>query len=317
MSNPILFSISDNRENFVDKLKTVCDSFSVNTVLYKTHFGSVNMQKFSDGELCVDFSESVRGKKIYILSSFNNSDEIVKLMLAIDAAKRANAVEIIPILPYYIYARGDKKDQSRGPIGAKVMAKMIESAGATSVILFDLHADQIQGFFDIPVMHIDGKNVFDNYIVSVCNGNTILCSPDAGSGKRVQRYKKHLAKHFGVNLSYVMAEKIRSGPNEVEEIIIIGDVTGKDVIIIDDLIDTAGTLCTAAKSLLDKGAKSVRAVISHPILSGPAYERISNSSLTELVVSDSLESKPNEKIKVISVADQISRAITAFNSGLR
>jgi ribose-phosphate pyrophosphokinase len=240
--------------------------------------------------------------------------------LAIDAAKRAAAAEIIVILPYFPYARQDKKDQSRGPIGAKVMVEMIENRGATGVITFDLHADQIQGFFNIPVTHLEGKNVFDNYIASIYNENTILCGPDAGSGKRVKRMKDQLAKYHDISINYVMLDKTRKQANVIDEMIIIGDVTGKDVIILDDMVDTAGTLCKAAEVIMEAGANSVRAIISHGVLSGPALGRIEKSVLTELVISDSLD-KGDEpigygipKIKTISVATQIGYAVIAINS---
>lgn len=274
----------------------------------------INSQKFSDGELCVDFTNSIRGKRVYILTSANSSDEIMKLNLAIDAAKRAAAKEIIPILPYFPYARQDKKDQARGPIGAKVMVEMLEQRGSTGVITFDLHADQIQGFFNIPVTHLEGKNVFDSYIASIFNENTVLCGPDAGSGKRVKRMKDQLKNHHDININYVMMDKTRKEANVIDEMYIIGDVKGKDVIILDDMVDTAGTLCKAAEVLIEEGANSVRAIISHGVLSGPAYERIQDSKLTELVVSNSLTTITNNKIKTISLAEQVSYAIIAINS---
>lgn len=296
----------------------------------------LNTQIFSDGELCVDFVDSVRGKRVYLLSSPHSSDEILKLILAIDAAKRGGAHEIIPILPYYPYSRQDKKDQSRGPIGARVMSTMIENAGATSIILFDLHADQIQGFFNIPVTHIEGKTVFDDYIASITTENTILCGPDAGSGKRVKRMRDQLAKYHNINLNYVMMDKTRKAANVIDEMIVIGDVKGKDVIIIDDMIDTAGTLCKGVDVLLDAGANSVRAVISHGILSGNAYLNIGHSKLIDLTISDSLVIEDPIKvcnksfneddclkikhgydiIKTISLGEQIFYAIKSLNNGL-
>lgn len=294
----------------------------------------VNSQKFSDGELCVDFKNSIRGKRVYLLTSPNNSDEIMKLNLAIDAAKRAAAKEIIPILPYFPYARQDKKDQSRGPIGAKVIVEMIEGRGATGVITFDLHADQIQGFFNIPVTHLEGKNVFDTYIADIYDEDTILCGPDAGSGKRVKRMKDQLQKYHNISINYVMLDKTRSQANVIDEMVIIGDVKGKNVIILDDMVDTAGTLCKAAEVLIEAGAKSVRAIISHGVLSGPAFERIGESVLKELIISDSLP-KPDSlklclkdyselkcvkiktgcnKIKQTSLAKQIGLAVSAINS---
>lgn len=327
----ILFSIS-GRDEFATQILRVANYYSGNPS--PTILGECNVQKFSDGELCVDFNTSVRGKIVYIFSNFNNSDEILKLMLAIDAAKRAEATKIIPVLPYFIYARGDKKDQARGPIAAKIMAEMIEQRGATSVIIAELHADQIQGFFNIPVTHIQGKNVFDTYIARIYGENTILCAPDAGSGKRVERMIKQLKKYHAIDLTYVLMHKIRNKPNEIEKMVIIGDVQGKDVIILDDLIDTGGTLCRAAEELKNNGAKTVRAVITHGVLSGKAYENISNSVFEDLVISDSLplltrETYPQQDIKglhvfstamckidVVSVIDQIGYAIAAMNGSL-
>jgi ribose-phosphate pyrophosphokinase len=317
MIDSLLFSL-DGREDIANKVVKAANSWN-QTLTEDTEIGFLRNQKFSDGELCVDFTDSVRGKRVYILSSPNTSDEIIKLNLAIDAAKRGAAKEIIVILPYFPYARQDKKDQSRGPIGAKVMAEMIEERGATSIITYDLHADQIQGFFNIPVTHIEGKNVFDDYIYFLTSSgslNITLCGPDAGSGKRVKRMKDQLAKKYNTNLNYVMLDKTRKEANVIDEMVIIGDVVGKDIIILDDMVDTAGTLCKAAEVLIENGARSVRAIISHGVLSGPAYNRIDDSMLTELIISDSLESMVMDKIVVFSVAEQIGMAIAANNLGL-
>lgn len=329
--NNILFSL-DGRVALAKEIINHNDILS--GIANHMAFGDLNAKKFSDGELCVDFNDSVRGKRVYLLSSPNNSDEIIKLELAIDAAKRGAAAEIIPILPYFPYARQDKKDQSRGPIGAKVMAIKLEAIGATSVITYDLHADQIQGFFEIPVTHIEGKNVFCDYIAKIANPNTILCGPDAGSGKRVKRMKEQLIKHHNLNLSYVMMDKTRKEANVIGDMEIIGEVKGKDVIILDDMVDTAGTLCKAAEVLKKAGANSVLAIISHGVLSGNAFENIGESQLTKLVISDSLPTadymdlcakdfseekcinirKGSEKIEIVSVAKQIGFAIAAINN---
>lgn len=336
MISSLLFSL-----NVGEKLtNSILDDTNLLTLEEEMTLGKLRTQKFSDGELCVDFVDSVRGKRVYILASPNNSDEIMKLNLAIDAAKRGAAKEIIPILPYFPYARQDKKDQSRGPIGAKIIAEMIEHRGATSVITFDLHADQIQGFFNIPVTHLEGKNVFDDYIAESMNeysdGEIILCGPDAGSGKRVKRMKDQLSKRHNINVNYVMLDKTRKQANVIDEMVIIGDVKGKNVIILDDMVDTAGTLCKAAEVLKDAGAKTVRAIISHGVLSGPAMERIGESKLAQLIISDSLqmktaselcdkefdESKCHDIIKgckktfVVSVSKQIGLAIAAINNNL-
>ena len=335
MYSSLLFSL-----NVGEKLtQSILEETNHLTLDEEMTLGQLRTQKFSDGELCVDFIDSVRGKRVYILASPNNSDEIMKLNLAIDAAKRGAAKEIIPILPYFPYARQDKKDQSRGPIGAKIIAEMLEHRGATSVITFDLHADQIQGFFNIPLTHIEGKNVFDSHIAEITKffeGETVLCGPDAGSGKRVKRMKDQLSKRHGVNLNYVMLDKTRSKANVIDEMVIIGDVKDKHIIILDDMVDTAGTLCKAADVLKNAGAKSVRAIISHGVLSGPAMERIGESKLESLIISDSLalktaselcEKEYNEakchdiilgcdKTLVISVATQIGLAIAAINNNL-
>ena len=310
MENSILVSL-DGREDFANEIVDFIDNHKIKK---KVSLDTVTSEKFSDGELCPDFDNSIRGKRVYILTSANDSDKIINLNLAIDAAKRAAAREIIPILPYFAYARQDKKDQSRGPIGAKVIVEMLEHRGATGVITFDLHADQIQGFFNIPVTHLEGKNVFDSYIASIYNENTILCGPDAGSGKRVKRMKDQLQKYHDLAINYVMLDKTRKEANVIDEMIIIGDVSGKDIIILDDMVDTGGTLCKAAEVLIDAGAKSVRAIISHGVLSGPAYERIENSKLTELVISNSLDSVRARKIKIVSLDRQIMLAISAINS---
>jgi ribose-phosphate pyrophosphokinase len=315
MLESVLIAI-DGRQDLAQAILNSIKQIKKDPIIIDT----VNSQKFSDGELCVDFTNSIRGKRVYLLTSPNNSDEIIKLNLAIDAAKRAAAKEIVTILPYFPYARQDKKDQSRGPIGAKVMVEMIENRGATGVITFDLHADQIQGFFNIPVTHLEGKNVFDNYIASIYNENTILCGPDAGSGKRVKRMKDQLAKYHDISINYVMLDKSRKQANVIDEMIIIGDVTGKDVIILDDMVDTAGTLCKAAEVIMEAGANSVRAIISHGVLSGPALGRIEKSVLKELIISDSLDKGTGPigfgvtKIKSISVATQIAYAVIAINS---
>ena len=315
MRESLLF-VLDGRQ---DLAEDIIDSVNLMSNDAEISLGYLNKQKFSDGELCVDFTDSVRGKNVFLLSSPITSDDIMNLLLAIDAAKRAGAKEIIPILPYFPYARQDKKDQSRGPIGAKVMAEMIEQRGSTSVITYDLHADQIQGFFNIPVTHIEGKHVFDTYInqkVKESNGEVVLCGPDAGSGKRVKRMRDQVNKRYGVNLNIVMIDKTRKQANVIDEMIIIGDVKDKHVIILDDMVDTAGTLCKAAEVLIENGAKTVNAGISHGILSGPAHERISNSLLKELVISDSLESKDNDKILIASVTEQIGLAISASINNL-
>ena len=289
----------------------------------KQHFievGQENIQVFSDGETCVNFNNSVRGKRVYLLSSPNTAIKILQLNFAIDAVKRANAFEIIPIIPFFPYSRQDKRDQYRGPIGAKVIAEMLQNRGATSIITFDLHADQIEGFFNIPVNHLRGKYLFYKYIVQIGNSNTVLCSPDAGGVKRVKKIRDLITrKHPSVIMPYVTIDKTRTGPNMVGEMSIIGEVKGKDVIMIDDLCDTGGTLVKAVNALLDAGARSVRAIVTHGVMSGPAYERIMDSKIKEFICSDTLDQQEDEhdmdgKLTVISTAGQLAYAIIGINN---
>lgn len=306
----------------------------------KSEPGQCNVQRFSDGEFSVDFEEPIAGSRVYIMSMAYSSEEIIKLNLAIDAAKRAFAKEIIIILPYFPYSRQDKKDQEQGPIGAKVIAEMIEQRGATSLITCDLHTDQTQGFFDIPVIHIERKHIFDEELLALYRSNragkTVLCGPDAGSGKSIKSMKDHMADRYQVILDYVMLDKTRKQPNVVDDMLVIGEVQGRDIIILDDIIDTAGTLCKAADVLHQRGAASVKAMISHGVLSGSAIERIGASSLEQLIISDSLAIPNKEiilnsssnsnvqhdiltgytKIKQLSLARQIGLAITAVNNDL-
>ena len=299
----LLFSI-DGRKDIAASIILKCDS----AILAKK-IGALTAESFSDGEQVIFYDETVRGKRVYLLSTPHTDSHIMRLELAIDAAMRAGAKEIIPIIPYFPYARQDKKDQPRGPIGAKVIAKILEVLGATGIITFDFHADQIQGFFDLPVTHIEGKNVFDKYLASL------------DSGKRVKRFKNQLADNYDIDLDIVMMDKTRKKANEVEKMVIIGDVKGKDVILVDDMVDTGGTLCKGVDVLLEHGAKSVRAVISHGVLSGKAYENIGKSNLTELIISDSLAIDraksefyyADKKIKVISIANQVASAIHAID----
>lgn len=324
--NSIIFSV-DGRDDLIDEIQSQLLNIETKIVV-----GDINIQKFSDGEVCSDFKTSVRGKRVYLLTSPNTAEKILQLNFAIDAAKRAGATEIIPIIPYFPYARQDKKDQPRGPIGAKVMAEMIENRGATSVITFDLHADQIQGFFNIPVMHMEGKYLFDRYIFDLyrdLHGDKIvLCAPDAGAAKRVKSFRDLIKKRWDIDLPIVMIDKTRKQANEIDSMVIIGEVRAKVVIIIDDMCDTAGTLCKAAEELKDAGALEVRAIVTHGVLSGPALERIFDAKhdeiITDFVCSDSISIKgrnivlgqgeyPNAEdfITQISIAKQIAKGIVA------
>jgi ribose-phosphate pyrophosphokinase len=325
-----IFSI-DGREDFANKI--VQDLISIIDEYRYDEPSKVNIEKFADGEMTVQFQEYVRGQKVFLVCSTNNSDNIVKLMLAADAARRASAEEIIAIIPYFGYARQDRKDGMRGAVGAKVMSKTFESLGINRVICVDLHADQLQGFFDIPVDHVSGWTIFLPEIKRLIDSgelsNVTLCSPDAGGVKRVNAYFKKLVSD-GYDIQMAMFSKLRDKPNEVARLDLIGDVKNRDVIIIDDMVDTAGTLCGTADEILKAGAKSVRAIITHGILSGPSIERIMDSSLTEVILSDSLpvcektyfleqgvypKIKDLEKFNIVSCTKQISRIIKAVCEG--
>lgn len=272
---------------------------------YGKPLGGIELQKFSDGEMSPYFTESIRGHQVFIIqSTFPPADNIMELLLMIDAAKRASAESVTVVMPYFGYARQDRKDKPRVAIGAKVMANIIEAAGADRVVTCDLHAGQIQGFFNIPVDHMDASAIFVPYLKESINEGTVFASPDVGGTARARKY----AQHFKVDM--VVCDKHRKKANEIASMQVIGDVEGKDVILFDDLIDTAGTLCTAADIIKEKGALSVRAVITHPVLSGNAYENLANSSLDELITTDTLPLKQKlEKIKVLTVADMFAKAI--------
>lgn len=311
----LLFSL-DNRKELADD---IISSSNGKHICADMILSVIKKYKFSDGEISLNYETSVRGKRVYLLSSPRTSDDIIYLNLAVNAAKLDGAKEIIPILPYHPYSRQDKKDYMRGPIGAKVFATTLETLGTTMVITFDLHADQIQAFYNIPIIHIEGKDVFDNYISNIFKENTILASPDASGVKRVKRMVDVLKYKKGIDVNYITIDKTRTKANEVDNMIIIGDVKEKDIIIIDDMVDTAGTLCKAANLLIEDGANSVNAVISHGVLSGLAFERISESKLSSLIISDSLDcdlSIIKNKIKTISVAEQIGLAIAAINNDM-
>ncbi|MEP6682723.1 MAG: ribose-phosphate pyrophosphokinase [Parafilimonas sp.] len=267
--------------------------------------GKVNIQKFSDGEFQPVFLESIRGDYVFLIqSTCSPTDNLMELLLMIDAAKRASAYKIIAVIPYYGYARQDRKDRPRVAIGAKLVASLLETAGANRVITMDLHAAQIQGFFDIPVDHLDSSAIFIPYIEKLTLPNLTFAAPDVGSSNRV----REIASYF--NADMVICDKHRKRANEIASMVLIGEVEGKDIVLIDDIIDTGGTLAKAAALLKDNGARSVRALCTHPVLSGKALENIENSVLEELVVCDTIQLKqPVSKIKVISVADLFAIAI--------
>ncbi|TRX72155.1 ribose-phosphate pyrophosphokinase [Carboxylicivirga sp. M1479] len=267
--------------------------------------GSVNCLRFSDGEFTTAFEETVRGSHLFLCqSTFPPSDNLMELLMMIDAAKRASAYKIVAVMPYFGFARQDRKDQPRVAIGAKLVADMLQAAGVDRVITMDLHADQIQGFFDIPVDHLYASSIFVPHIKHMNLDDLIIASPDVGGTKRANTYAKFLETPM------VICHKHRSKANVVDEMRVIGDVKGKNVIMVDDMVDTAGTLTKAADMMLEAGAKSVRAFTTHAVLSGPAYERIENSGLSELYVTDSIPLKQeSDKIKVLSVAQLFADTI--------
>lgn len=274
---------------------------------YGLPLGDLTIQRFSDGEVSVHFNESVRGCEVFLIqSTFPPADNLMELMLLVDAAKRASAHKVIVVMPYYGYARQDRKDKPRVSIGAKVMANAIQSVGADRLMTCDLHAGQIQGFFDIPVDHLDGSAIFVPYLRSLNLGDDLIfASPDVGGVVRTRSF----AKVFGVEM--VVCDKHRKRANEIASMQVIGDVEGMDVVLVDDLVDTAGTITKAAELLKEKGAKTVRAIATHGVLSGPAYERIENSVLEELVISDTIPLRQeSSKIKVLTFSDLFARAIS-------
>jgi len=275
---------------------------------YGQAIGDLTLAKFSDGEMSPSYNESIRGCNVFLVQSTNPSaDNLLELCLMIDAAKRASAYKVCAVIPYFGYARQDRKDRPRVSIAAKLIANMITSAGADRIMTCDLHAGQIQGFFDIPLDHLNGSAIFVPYLKSLDLGNLLFASPDVGGVGRTRSY----AKYFQGDM--VVCDKHRKRANEVASMQLIGDVEGKDVVMIDDLVDTAGTLCKAAQIIMDKGASSVRAIATHGVLSGKAYENIEKSVLSELVITDTIPAKQGEcsKIKVLTVANLFAKAIHA------
>ena len=269
--------------------------------------GQMNIQHFADGEFAVSYEESIRGRDVFLVqSTFPNSDNLMELLLMIDAAKRASAHSVIAVIPYFGWARQDRKDKPRVSIGAKLIADMLRTAGIDR-----LHADQIQGFFNVPVDHLYASSIFLDYIkTSLPLDNLCIATPDVGGTKRASSYSKYLG------LPMVICHKSRLRANEVAEMRIIGDVKGLDVLLIDDMVDTAGTITKAANLMLENGAKSVRAIASHAVMSDPASTRVDQSALTEMIFTDSIPyAKKCEKVKVLSVADMFAEAIRRVCSG--
>lgn len=268
--------------------------------------GDMQVEHFADGEFSVYYKDSIRGKDVFLVqSTYPSSDNIMELLLMIDAAKRASAHYIAAVIPYFGWARQDRKDKPRVSIGAKLMADLLSTAGVTRLITMDLHADQIQGFFNVPVDHLYASTVFVDYLRKTSNlDRTVIATPDVGGAKRANSY----AKFLGVPM--VICHKSRAKANEVAEMTIIGDVEGKDVILVDDIVDTAGTICKAADLMMKNGARSVRAIASHAVLSDPATERIEASSLSEIIFTDSIPlRKHSDKIRVVSTASVFAEAI--------
>ena len=280
---------------------------------YGKPLGDKTLSKFSDGEIQPFYNESVRGSDVFLIQSTNQpTDNLLELLLMIDAAKRASAHYITAVVPYFGFARQDRKDKPRVAIGAKMIANLITASGAHRIMTMDLHAAQIQGFFDIPVDHLDGSVIFVPYIKSLNLPNLTIASPDMGGSYRARTF----AKFF--NAEVIICDKRRKRANEIESMSIIGDVTGQDVVLIDDICDTAGTLSKAAALIMENGAKSVRAVCTHAVLSGKAYETIENSVLTEMIVTDTIKLDADKmntcsKIKVLSTADLFANAIKNVN----
>lgn len=272
---------------------------------YGVSLGNVKVLEFSDGEFQPSFEETVRGQDVFIVqSTMPPADNLFELLLMVDAAKRASARKIITVIPYFGFARQDRKDKPRVAIGAKLVANMLMAAGVDRLITMDLHADQIQGFFEFPVDHLFASTIFFPEIEKLNTGNLIMAAPDAGGAKRANSYAKKL------DVGLALCHKQRKKANEVATMTVIGDVSGKDVVLVDDMCDTAGTLTKAADLFMEKGAKSVRAFCTHAVLSGPAYDRINESKITELIVTDTIPLKQkSDKIRVISSADLFSDVI--------
>lgn len=278
---------------------------------YGSDLGDVAIPQFSDGEYTTYFNETVRGQDVFILQSTNPPvDNLMEMLLMIDAAKRASARQIIAVMPYFGFARQDRKDKPRVAIGSKLVANLLSAAGVTRVMTMDLHADQIQGFFEVPVDHLYASSIFLPFIKEHFNlEKLVMAAPDTGGTKRANAYSKYL----GLEMAICYKQRIEA--NKIDNMMVIGDVKGKDVLIVDDIIDTAGTICKAAELMMEQGATSVSAMCTHPVLSGPAYERINNSSIKELIVTDTIPLKgESDKIKVLTVANLFADVIRSLEN---
>jgi len=277
---------------------------------YGQSLGNMVVSSFSDGEFCPSFEETVRGQDIFLVqSTFPPTENLFELLLMIDAAKRASANKIIAVIPYFGWARQDRKDKPRVAIGAKLVANLLTAAGVDRLITMDLHADQIQGFFEVPVDHLYASSIFLPHVQTLGLDNLVMAAPDTGGTKRANSYAKYL------NCELAICYKQRKKANEIDSMTVIGDVKGKNVIIVDDMCDTAGTLVKAAQLMMDNGALTVRAMCTHPVLSGAAYERIEKSCLTELIVTDTIPLKQkSDKIKVLTTASLFADVISRLQN---
>ncbi len=272
---------------------------------YGTELGKTTVTEFSDGEFQPCFEENIRGRDVFIVqSTFPPADNLFELLMMVDAARRASAKNIVAVIPYFGFARQDRKDRPRVTIAAKMIANLLTSAGVNRIVTIDLHADQIQGFFDVPVDHLYASSIFIPYIKSLKLNNLTMASPDTGGTRRAATYAKVLGTDF------VIGYKQRAKPNEVEKMALVGEVKDRDIILVDDIIDTAGSITKAADMIMDRGARSVRAVTTHPVFSGKAYERLEDSPFEEIVVTDTIPLKEQlDKITVLSTADLFSEVI--------
>lgn len=272
---------------------------------YGHPLGNVVVTDFSDGEFQPSFEENIRGRDVFIVqSTFSPADNLLELLMLIDAARRASAKRIVAVIPYFGLARQDRKDKPRVSIASKLVANLLSAAGVQRIVTIDLHADQIQGFFDVPVDHIYASSIFTSYIKELNLPDLIMASPDTGGTRRAAAYAKHL------NTGFVICYKQRSKPNEIGQMELVGDVEGKNVILIDDIIDTAGSITKAGNLIMERGAASVRAFCTHPVFSGEAYDRIEKSEISEIVVTDTIPlRKESSKIKVLSTAELFAEVI--------
>ena len=267
--------------------------------------GNMNIEYFADGEFSVSYEESIRGRQVFLIqSTFPNTDNLMELLLMVDAAKRASAKSIVAVIPYFGWARQDRKDKPRVGIGAKLIADILGTAGIHRLITMDLHADQIQGFFNVPVDHLYASGVFLEYMRTLNLENLVIATPDVGGTKRASAYAKFL------EVPMVICYKLRKKANVISDMQLLGDVEGMDIFLIDDIVDTAGTITKAAEMMMKNGAKSVRAIASHAVMSDPATQRVNDSCLTEIIFTDSIPyTKKSEKVRILSVADMFANSI--------